>query len=216
MCWMTLRNESDALASGFIATRYGESHSGGDSWGYAYVDDDDELVVHKEVGEMPEDRDLPETDMALVHTRLTTRGNINWTNAHPMKITDGPGNVIAAMAHNGTWYEAPDDSMFSDTWYMARELERNYRKSEDFEEAFVKTARKVGETMVALTKDKVGYVYAGRFSIHKSGSKFQSTGYSHRVLSGDVKKITPDGEVETVQRGMISKKKRYAKVLKRQ
>lgn len=198
MCWMTLRHEPDALAAGIISTRVGESEAGGDSWGYAYVDESGELQIHKRVGRMPESIDVPVVDKALVHTRLTTTGRINHTNAHPMAIKDNDGETIAAVAHNGTWRDAPDHEFFSDTWHMARVMERFYQNGMSFRSAFEKTADKCGETMIALTRENVGYVYAGRFSIHKKGAKFQSSGYENRVNSGDIFRIGADGETEKI------------------
>lgn len=185
---MTLRQEPDAVGHGLIATQKHETHSGGHSWGYAYVTDG-ELQVKKETGQLPDKLTIPVTDMALVHTRLATRGNVNWTNAHPMKIVDSERNPVAALAHNGTWRDAPEHEFFSDTWHMARVMEAKYRETGDFEQAFIETAEKTGETMVALTKEKVGYVYGGRFSICQDDTVFQSTGRGSSIRKGSVYKI---------------------------
>ena len=209
---MTLRQEHDALASGIAETKEGELYSGGHSWGYAYVDKNGELQIHKEVGTIPETVDIPVTDNALVHTRLTTRGKINYTNAHPMRIADNNDNVVAAMAHNGTWQQSPQHDWFSDTWHMARIMELNYIQTGDFEKAFIETADQCSETIVALTANGVGYVYAGRFSIYQEDSIFQSTNCDKLVRSGHVKRIDTDGNVELVDTNVGNPYSRFRRI----
>lgn len=201
MCWMTVRHGHDALAEGLLATKRAEKTNGGHSWGYSYVDRDGNLQVHRQVGEMPDDfGNVPVVDNALVHTRLATQGNINLVNAHPFTVMDDDDNVRAVMAHNGTWHRSEDHDYFSDTWFMRNELEDFYQESGDFEEAFIETADKCGETMVALKDDKTAYCYSGRFRITRAGRVVQSSDLD-TVITGRVVKITPD-EAEIIRKGI--------------
>lgn len=196
MCWMSIRREEDALARGIIETRRGEEISGGHSWGYAYVDDG-EIVTEHGLGNIPEDLHIPVVDNALVHTRYATKGNITIENSHPFEIRGEDGEVVAAMGHNGTWYEAPDHKRFSDTWFMGRLLEHNVEKEDTFEEAVVETADECGETMVILHRSGRMYIYSGRFRITRTDSVVQSSGYEE-IPTGEILVIDEDGDVDEI------------------
>lgn len=170
MCWMTVRTGADAL-TGVLDDLEPQEELNGHSWGVAYVRDG-ELVVEKGVGEVPRwefadlERDGSVT-AAMAHTRFATRGLVCTANAHPFPITDDDGEIVAALAHNGTWREAPDDDFHADSYWMARDLEQRYRADPDapFADHVQATGDRTGETFIALRNDGVGFVYSGRYTI---------------------------------------------------
>lgn len=193
---MTIRHERDALAKGLINVQDAEKTSGGHSWGYAFVEDGEFTVEHG-IGEIPAMFKIPVTDNALVHTRMATQGEINITNAHPFEITDEDDNVVAMLAHNGTWHGSPDHDLYSDTWFMARALESYVRDEPDFETALELLTDHVGETVVVLHESGSAYVYSGRFEITREGSVVQSSGLES-IKTGRIERIDPDGSVTAI------------------
>lgn len=203
MCWMTVRHEDDALAKGLIETRQAEKHSGGHSWGYAYYKSGN-LVINRELGTMPEDfGNVPVADVALVHTRLGTRGMRHEINAHPFSVLDSNGQLAGVIAHNGTWYQAPNHEFYSDTWFIRQKMEEFMDDTDSFQESFIATAEETGETLIGLTADGVGYAYSGRFDIKQDDNIIQSSGVPSRILKGQVVKTTHDG-AETIERNVGS------------
>lgn len=88
------------------------SHGGG----YAYINDDDEIIVDKSMlfGEFWRSFETarsanPGTDF-LVHMRIKTHGPTDLANVHPF-----PVNEKTWMAHNGILGQMPDDPLRSDT-----------------------------------------------------------------------------------------------------
>lgn len=72
-------------------------YRGYDSWGIVYFKNN-RLVAQKEVGKLKsEPLDLPESVLALGHTRWATHGGITKANSHPQ--FDCTGNI--ALVHNG-------------------------------------------------------------------------------------------------------------------
>lgn len=191
MCWMTARKEYDALAMGIIATKPHEEQNG-HSWGYAYAEDG-EIHIRKGVGEIPDDLDVPLVDNAIVHTRFATRGEVNKENAHPYAV-EYDGEVIAALAHNGTWVQAPKAEGKSDTWMMARYFELLLRENDgDFETALKELTEKVGETIVVLHRDGTVYGYSGRFMITASDDGVIASSGHDVMHSGKIVKIPEEG-----------------------
>jgi glutamine phosphoribosylpyrophosphate amidotransferase len=186
MCWMNLQHGPDAVAEAMRAAREHERHSGGHAWGYAaWIDG--ELVVEKGTGNVPV-RDWPDASLAIGHTRLATRGARNADNAHPFEI-ERDGQVIAALAHNGTWYGAPDHDWKSDTYLMAELLESK-AQTMDLDDAVQAVADETGETFLVLTRWGTAYVHSGRFDIsfEPHGPTIASSGY-YEIPSGDILKI---------------------------
>lgn len=194
---MTIRREHDALAHGLVETQVAEKYSGGHSWGYTYLNEDGDFETEHGLGEIPSSIEVPEADVALVHTRLATQGEVNITNAHPFGIEDEDGDTVAMMAHNGTWHGSPDHDLYSDTWFMARVFETHVEEKDDFEDALRATAERCGETMVVLHESGNAYVYSGRFEITCDGSVVQSSGHDE-IPTGEIRRIDTDGETAKI------------------
>lgn len=179
MCWMSIYRGDDATARAVEACQQNEQQSGGHSWGVA-VAVDGELRRERGVGTIPVDalELYPEADVALAHTRFATRGDVNVQNAHPFEVRDADGEPVAMLAHNGTWWSAPDDPERADSYYMARLLESIYRADADrpFAEIVRLTGEITGETMTVLHRDGSAYVYAGRYEITEGEGCARSSG----------------------------------------
>jgi hypothetical protein len=191
MCWMTVRRGRDALKEGVRDTVPHEGDNG-HSWGWAYADGGD-LVVERGLGRIPL-RDVPVVEAALVHTRYATVGEVSPANAHPFPVERG-GEAVAALAHNGTWYDAPDIEGWSDSRAMAAVLSRalDADPTLGFREAFARLGDVTGETLAALHRDGTCYVHAGRFGITRGGAVFASSG--HDPLPDGVHVVEPGEEV---------------------
>lgn len=190
MCWMTLRKDDAPLASGLMACREHEQHSGGHSWGYA-ISDGEKLEVFKQTGTIDQFKMSPEAEAAMVHTRFATRGEITEENAHPFRLTwedDDGNNRAGALSHNGTWYGAPDDGR-ADSYHMARKLEEVLRNGNDLETAIKLTGMITGETFVVLTDDARSFVHSGRFEITMSDEVIASSGEAESIPDGEVREL---------------------------
>lgn len=167
MCWMTIRRDDSPLASGIDACRAHEAQSGGHSWGYA-ISDGRKLEIVKQTGRIVA-HSATEAEAALVHTRLATRGDITQENAHPFRVSweeprGAPKERHAALAHNGTWYEAPVDDR-CDSYHMAMELQDRLRDGQSIRDAITATGSLTQETFVVLTDRAECFVHSGRFNI---------------------------------------------------
>lgn len=172
MCWMSVYRGQDAVSRALRACSENEGQSGGHSWGFAAVTDDGLEVGHG-LGEIPEEvTALPDGyELALGHTRYATRGEITLENAHPFPVYDRDGEAVAALAHNGTWYGAPDDGR-CDSYHIARLLETLYRHNDEPFEDLVRQAGEItGETITVIHRDGRGFCYAGRFPITTDGEQ---------------------------------------------
>lgn len=177
MCWMTIRRDDAPLASGINACQQHEASSGGHSWGYAISDGTNlKLVTH--LGTI--DRSpSSEAEAALVHTRLATRGSITRENAHPFLIEwheNNDSSRRAALAHNGTWYDAPQDHR-ADSFHIARELESHLRSGLTLRDAITQTGLITGETFVVLTDTARCFAHSGRFDITIDDDVIASSGH---------------------------------------
>jgi len=192
MCWMTIRHDEsgDAAVAAVEALRRGERVSGGHSWGLA-VPDGDTVRIETGVGELPPRAEGfaagMDADVALGHTRFATRGEITKQNAHPFAIHDREGAAVAALGHNGTWYDAPDTER-ADSFYIARLVESLVHAGHSLERAVREAGTITGETLLALHADGEAVVHSGRFEITATGETIASTGGTP----------IPDGEVRVI------------------
>jgi len=191
MCWMDIRRSRDALAESIRAVKRHEG-SNGHSWGWAAVVDG-EIEIQKGIGRIPDNVKAPVVEAAMCHTRYATVGDINEENAHPFEVTYD-GEVVAALAHNGTWYDAPDVEGWSDSRAMASVLSRALDRDVPFREAFGTLGEVTGETVIALHRDGALYVHSGRFPITRSGAAVSSSGRECEVPTGEVLSIAPGVE----------------------
>lgn len=189
MCWMAIYRGPDAVREALRACSENEQHSGGHSWGFAVATDDAELHTGHGLGQLPpaapDEND--EVVAALGHTRFATRGEITLANAHPFPVEGPAGETVAALAHNGTWWEAPDGDR-CDSYYIARLLEDLLIPERDFRQAVRLAGEVTGETITVLHRDGTGYVYSGRHGITEGDGCVKSTGGTP----------IPDGGVATV------------------
>lgn len=175
---MSIYRGEDALSRALAACADNEAGSGGHSWGFA-VPTDGGIDTGHGLGEIPPAVTSVdgEHQIALAHTRYATRGEVTLENAHPFPVYDDDGEAIAALAHNGTWYQAPDDG-HCDSYHIARLLETMYRASpdRDFEELVRRTGEVTGETITVLHRDGRAFCYAGRFTITETDDAVRSSG----------------------------------------
>jgi len=181
MCWMDIRRSDDALAGAIRSVREHEG-SNGHSWGWAAAVDG-EIVIEKGVGELPETGYVPAAEAALCHTRFATKGEITPGNAHPFAV-EVEGETVAALAHNGTWYEAPDIRDWSDSRCMARILQMSLENGTHFPAAFRALGEMTGETIIALHRDGTCWVHSGRFPITREGDVVSSSGRAEDLATG--------------------------------
>jgi predicted glutamine amidotransferase len=163
---MTVRRGDSPLASGIDACQRHEDASGGHSWGYA-ISDGEKLETFTQVGTIDTSAMSPEAEVALVHTRLATRGEITEENAHPFLIhwhEPGGASRTAALAHNGTWHDAPRDHR-ADSWHMARELEASLEDDAELRDAVESLGALTSETFIVVTDTARALVHSGRFRV---------------------------------------------------
>lgn len=190
---MDIRRGHDALAQAVVNIRPHEQVNG-HSWGIAWVDDDG-VHIQRGVGTIPSDLETPVADAALAHTRFATKGDVTVANAHPFAI-ERNGEVVAALAHNGTWYNAPDIDGWSDTRAMAALLSSMLDKQPDahFGDMFAELCKITGETTIALHRDGTCYIHSGRFPITRYGAVVSSSGQPYELEDG-MHVITPGEEM---------------------
>lgn len=171
-------DEGNAVSEAVDALRRGELISGGHSWGLA-IPTGDGIDFHHGIGYLPADTDAIaaayDADIALGHTRLATRGDVNIKNAHPFPITNDDGDVVAALAHNGTWTDAPRTER-CDSYYIAKLAETFVRAGHDIKRAVRMAGDITGETVVVVTRDGTGFAFAGRFEITETDDGVASSG----------------------------------------
>lgn len=188
MCWMAVHRGDGALTNALEGCREHEHAHGGDSWGYA-VARDGRIYIEKDVGAVPDGVDSGGVDAALAHTRLATKGEVSERNAHPFAVRDEAGEVVAALAHNGTWYGAPTRDGRCDSYYIARVLEEYLQDDDlDFEQAVRRTGDHTGETITVLRRDGSAYAYSGRMGITSGDGWIRSSGGEH-ISTGEVKSL---------------------------
>jgi glutamine phosphoribosylpyrophosphate amidotransferase len=182
MCWMTIQNDDSgaAVEQAVDRLRHGERCSGGDSWGLAFPKQNGEgLEIRTGVGTVPQNMETVashwDADVALGHTRWATRGEISMRNAHPFAIRNSDGDTIAALAHNGTWHDAPKTDR-ADSFYIARLAESMILAGHDLNDAVQHAGDVTGETLVVIDSEGTGYVYSGRFEITDTGGDVASSG----------------------------------------
>lgn len=209
MCWMTAVRGENALERALENIRSNEQVSGGHSWGFA-VPTPDGLTLQHGIGMVPPEgevpmpaelQDVPEDEtpeVALAHTRFATRGSITTKNAHPFPVyaNEGDGEMVAALAHNGTWREAPaSPSGYCDSYYIARALEQML-VHHPLEDAVRMVGDRIGETILVLGVDGPAYVYSGRYKITASTDlgEIRSTGLDE-IPDREVKELL--GPIQT-------------------
>jgi len=96
-------------------------------------------------------------------------------NAHPFAIRNSDGDTIAALAHNGTWHDAPKTDR-ADSFYIARLAESMILAGHDLNDAVQHAGDVTGETLVVIDSEGTGYVYSGRFEITDTGGDVASSG----------------------------------------
>lgn len=170
---MTIQTGEHAIADAVEQLRKHEKTSGGHSWGLA-IPHDGELYRLRDVGPVPRfpQQELPahvveDATVCLGHTRYATRGSVTKENAHPFTVENADGEVVAMLAHNGTWHQAPRDGQHADSWFIAKELEHLVQTMESwpFEELLKIVGRFVGETITVVHRDGRAWAYSGRFTI---------------------------------------------------
>lgn len=178
---MTAKHGESAGERAVRAVRRHEERNG-HSWGVAAVVDG-ELHVSKGLGEIPDEYEPPEAEQVIAHTRYATRGTISPDNAHPFVIEDEEGDAVAALAHNGTWRDAPVDGDRCDSYYIAREIEEAYHETGDLEAAIQGVAPRIGETILVLAADGTTFVYSGRYEIRvdPADKSIASSGEPHSI-----------------------------------
>lgn len=183
---MNIQHGPNAVDDAMQEARDHERRSGGHAWGYAAWNGE-ELLVEKGTGQVPV-RDWPDAQLAIGHTRYATRGSRTEDNAHPFEVKRD-GQVVAALAHNGTWLDAPQHDWKSDTYLMAELLESKVQTM-DMDDAVAEVADVTGETFVVLTRWGTAYVHSGRFSItfEPHGPTIASSGH-YEIPDGDILKI---------------------------
>lgn len=188
MCWMDIRRSDDALGESIRAVKRHED-ANGHSWGWAAVVGG-EIEIQKGVGEIPDDVDAPVAGAAMCHTRAATKGSVTEENAHPFAV-ERDGETVAALAHNGTWYGAPDIGDWSDSRAMAMILSSMLGEYPDraFGAMFHRLGDLTGETIIALHRDGTLYVHSGRFPITRSGTVVSSSGQASEIPKGTVLEI---------------------------
>lgn len=183
MCWMTIQRDEDGESAprmAIEAIEYGQDQSGGHSWGIAFPSPfGDGLHLQHGVGRVPP-RAVDyfarfDAEIALGHTRLATQGTVNMENAHPFPIVSDEGETVAALAHNGTWHDAPTTDR-ADSYYIARLVETLYRSGHDLPTAVAEAGDITSETLTVLTSDGRGLTYAGRYTICEATDAVKSTG----------------------------------------
>lgn len=190
MCWMSIRTGDDALGHAVREVQR-VRHIHRHSWGVAWVEDG-EIHIEKGVGTMPTDLDVPDVDVGMAHARLATRGLVCEENAHPFAIRKD-GEVVAALAHNGTWLDAPDAGYLSDSYVMARYLEE-LLKHFSFETALEEMTDRVGETVIVLHRSGAAYAYSGRYDITCNEQAAQSDGLRTTIPTGELVELDDDDQ----------------------
>ena len=187
---MSIQRGENPLADALQSCQAYEDDAGGDSWGYA-VPTAEGLLINHGMGEIPPDAGQIDVthDIALGHTRNATRGEVKIENAHPFPVVNADDELVAALAHNGTWDDAPETEHRCDSYYIARLLERTLRERphDSFEEALRRTGETVGETLVVIHRDGRAWAYAGRREIthEQNGRVVMSTGGT-RIPEGEL------------------------------
>lgn len=135
-------------------------YRGYDSWGIAF-EKDGQIEIIKEIGFLPEKLDLPQSSIALGHTRWATHGGVTRENAHPH--TDCSGEIV--LVHNGiveNYLELKSTlgnhefKSETDSEVIAHLIEEEI-KNNSFKEAVLKVFKKLEglSAIVVLYKDEI-------------------------------------------------------------
>jgi glucosamine--fructose-6-phosphate aminotransferase (isomerizing) len=169
------RSGSDIVLAGLKALEY----RGYDSAGIALLDNQAQPKLLKQVGRVDglekliKEDGVPESPIAIGHTRWATHGKPSVLNAHPHSNSDGTIFVV----HNGIienyvelrdWlskegYEFTSDT---DTETIPHLIDYYYRKSDSFEEAFTKALKEVrgAYAILAVSAHEPKKLFAARLS----------------------------------------------------
>ncbi len=169
------RPASDVVIAGLKALEY----RGYDSAGIALLDSENKPHLHKQIGRVEalettiEAAHVPEAHSCIGHTRWATHGRPSIANAHPHSNADKTifvvhNGIIENYAELKQWLEEQGYEFASqtDTEVIPHLLDHYSRKTETFQEAFIKTLKELrgAYAILAISASDPGTLYAARLS----------------------------------------------------